>query len=963
MTARKSIYAIVVLFIFLILGTALPAEAQVYNSVWEALSGDLPDEACPPWIFSESGTPEAPELVDGYLRLNSGTAYANTLGYGQKDDQLALQTTWTIEFEVNHVSGVINTGKWRTPCAVSFGVGLKWANALFIGPGEISVVNPDSPPNQGTKVITGLTGFQKYKIVIDLSTDPPHSFDVYVWIDGSGYEKKISSQTFQRTEPTLPDRWLSWGDLTAQSYGESHWRYFRHDGHITNPDINVTHTADDGSFGSLRWAINEANSQVGPNTINFNVSGTITLASPLPALTDHCTHILGGTAPDLARSVILDGVNIHTEPGLLLESNNNVIEDIVINHFWECMRINGNNNTVTGCHIGVDAAGVTRLPHGWGIDIIGDNNVIGGVLPEDRNVIAADSNYYAVRIMGNTNSIIGNYINIKATGDALLDDPNPGYSLFRGIMIGGGTGNRIGTSTPGSGNVICGCANSGIVILSDGNFVLRNYIGVDAGGLNILGNDYNGIEIHGNYNQIGDESGEGNVIAGSFEDGIALRDAIGNNVYGNKIGVDATGLNQAANSVGISIDGGEQNHIGSGMPGGGNIISGNSNSGIMVSYTINNEIIGNRIGINSGDAPMANGGHGISIGWDCEGTSIIADTIANNGEAGIAATGSETFQTRLNTFSQNIIYANTGLGIDLAGDGVTDNDPGDDDPGPNDLLNFPEIATVIDNGDGTFDISGNAAVDATVEFFIAGDVATVDPSGHGEAFEYLGSTIASSGNFTFTTPVVDPLVQLTTTATDVLGNTSEYSANISLPAPLSMSSHCPINMILEDPDLLRIGCDSLGNLINEIPGAEYHQNPDDSIFIPDPKPGTYTLYCVHEAGAPEDDTLYSSIIWLGSLPPLMAAVNVHVPEFGEMHSFTYDYLSDFHYLNGDANRDDNINIGDAVFLINYVFKGGPAPDPVLAGDANCDVEVNVGDAVRIIDHVFKGGQAPCYFEP
>jgi len=66
------------------------------------------------------------------------------------------------------------------------------------------------------------------------------------------------------------------------------------------------------------------------------------------------------------------------------------------------------------------------------------------------------------------------------------------------------------------------------------------------------------------------------------------------------------------------------------------------------------------------------------------------------------------------------------------------------------------------------------------------------------------------------------------------------------------------------------------------------------------------------------------------------------------------------YKCGDANGDKSVNVGDAVYVINYVFKGGPAPTPVVgAGDANCDHAVNVGDAVYIINYVFKGGPAPC----
>lgn len=65
------------------------------------------------------------------------------------------------------------------------------------------------------------------------------------------------------------------------------------------------------------------------------------------------------------------------------------------------------------------------------------------------------------------------------------------------------------------------------------------------------------------------------------------------------------------------------------------------------------------------------------------------------------------------------------------------------------------------------------------------------------------------------------------------------------------------------------------------------------------------------------------------------------------------------YVCGDANGDGTVNIGDAVYIINFIFKGGPAPSPLDAGDANCDHARNVGDAVYIINYIFKGGPAPC----
>ena len=64
------------------------------------------------------------------------------------------------------------------------------------------------------------------------------------------------------------------------------------------------------------------------------------------------------------------------------------------------------------------------------------------------------------------------------------------------------------------------------------------------------------------------------------------------------------------------------------------------------------------------------------------------------------------------------------------------------------------------------------------------------------------------------------------------------------------------------------------------------------------------------------------------------------------------------YVSGDANGDKMVNVGDAVYVINYVFKSGTPPDPIESGDANCDALCNVGDAVYLVNYVFKGGPPP-----
>jgi hypothetical protein len=65
------------------------------------------------------------------------------------------------------------------------------------------------------------------------------------------------------------------------------------------------------------------------------------------------------------------------------------------------------------------------------------------------------------------------------------------------------------------------------------------------------------------------------------------------------------------------------------------------------------------------------------------------------------------------------------------------------------------------------------------------------------------------------------------------------------------------------------------------------------------------------------------------------------------------------YLCGDADANNMVNISDAVYLIAYIFSGGPAPNPLEAGDVDCNDMVNISDAVYLIAYIFSGGPAPC----
>jgi hypothetical protein len=206
--------------------------------------------------------------------------------------------------------------------------------------------------------------------------------------------------------------------------------------------------------------------------------------------------------------------------------------------------------------------------------------------------------------------------------------------------------------------------------------------------------------------------------------------------------------------------------------------SGSTNSGAS--------IYGNFIGLNAaGTGPLGNHGNGVDIanatlakvGGNLAGSGNV---IAFNSGRGINVQGT---LAQRNSFHRNSIYKNGSLGIDLGGNGVTINDSLDPDAGPNGLQNFPVVTAA--HG-ATRVITGilNSKISASylIEFFSTSASTGCDPSHYGEGTTYLGQTSVTtngSGNAGFNLPVSVSFAVgsiITATATDSLGNTSEFSA-------------------------------------------------------------------------------------------------------------------------------------------------------------------------------------------
>ena len=270
--------------------------------------------------------------------------------------------------------------------------------------------------------------------------------------------------------------------------------------------------------------------------------------------------------------------------------------------------------------------------------------------------------------------------------------------------------------------------------------IAGNRIGTDAAGTAAVGNRLYGIVVSSGGNTIGGTSAaDRNLISGNGR-GIMFigSSAASNDVFGNYIGTNAAGTSALSNGIhGIVFNvAGAGNQIGGAGAGEGNVIAA-SGVGVEFVATSDQVVQGNRIGVGAdGTTPLGNPSIGIHIsgtpGFASDNNQIggISDgegnVIADSGQEGIRIEGTASG----NSILGNSIHDNTGLGIDLAANGVTPNDVGDADTGPNGLQNFPLItaATLIGSTiSGT--MSGNPGDSFRIEVF---ESPTCDGSGNGE---------------------------------------------------------------------------------------------------------------------------------------------------------------------------------------------------------------------------------------
>jgi hypothetical protein len=122
-------------------------------------------------------------------------------------------------------------------------------------------------------------------------------------------------------------------------------------------------------------------------------------------------------------------------------------------------------------------------------------------------------------------------------------------------------------------------------------------------------------------------------------------------------------------------------------------------------------------------------------------------------------------------------------------------------------------------------------------------------------------------------------------------------------------------------------------------------------------PGTgpiaYLHFTVYDTGwAVVDTAVSSTVLWL-----YFVDIQSHywTPEVTPTPS---EYHIQHYCEVGDVNCDGIINVGDVVFLVNYLYRSGPPPDTPGRGDVNGDGDVNVGDVIYLTNFLYRSGPAP-----
>jgi parallel beta-helix repeat protein len=480
-------------------------------------------------------------------------------------------------------------------------------------------------------------------------------------------------------------------------------------------DFTVTNL-DDSGIGSMRWAINQANSRAGFDRIRVDASlagGTITLERDLATIQDRVA-IRG--LRDLSGSAAI-AIDFNGNRGLTFSgkraAGSRLRRFALGGAAGDGLTLDAARITVQDNLIGVDLDGKTaRGNQGHGIRITkrSDRNLIGSLDPltgmplsqQVSNVISANTGSGIMVRGSHANRIANNRIGTSADGTSDLGNGGNGITLTKQANRNrlGGRANSGNDPTqgdfqrPGQGNLISGNRENGVLITKGAhrNRLMGNFIGTDASGTKAISNDQDGVAIiKANNNALSGTTRNQNpfiyynVVSGNGRNGLFVYDSDNVTIQANFFGLGADNKTIVANGGDGALIGGSSSNI---QYGGviplGNVNAGNRGNGINVTDQVSEFITFNTFaGLTAFGGIAPNRKSGIRISSEGGKNQVRTNVMSGNTQHGLHITGKardvwvDPNIIGLNTFGTEATYAgdngktlswgNGGDGIRVAG--------------------------------------------------------------------------------------------------------------------------------------------------------------------------------------------------------------------------------------------------------------------------------------------------------